>query len=96
MNSFITGALLSTASALQLNQMSASLAQDTTYSYPAKYFDLSLYKLQVAYDSAGSFTSSNSPTTITQSKLQTYSYSPYFYMRTNEFGVPAMVFRTPV
>ena len=96
MNSFLAGALLSTASALQLNQLSSSLAQSTTYSYPAAYFDLSLYKLQVPYDSSGSFTSSNSPTTISQSKLKTFSYSPYFYMRTNEFGVAAMVFRTPV
>ena len=95
MNSFLTGTLLASATALQLNQMS-SLAQATTYTYPAKYFDLTLFKLQVPYDSTGSFTGSGIPTSISQSKLQTYSYSPYFYMRTNEFGVPAMVFRTPV
>jgi hypothetical protein len=80
------------ASAIQLETSLEQLKPTCTSGcVPADKFDLSLFKMQMPYDSTGSYTS-GSATSISQKKLATFSHPSHFYLdSTNSY----IVFTTP-
>lgn len=74
--------------------VSGAAALDLENSYPATYFDLTNWSLQVPYSKTGSFTE-GSPITIKQPDLATYTKSDLFYTKAVD-GEQVMVLKTPV